>query len=198
MELSPEQREGLNVALNEATLLGLEVDPSRRLAGATFSVLALQETGVVPSDSRVQMLFVNVGRVAVSLFDESSPAPVPVPIDRLLETVQSFNGGDVYGWEFVDVKDNPFQASGSGKSLDLEFTDGSMAHSINLFQGVKRKLDLCVWFEDLKVRTPDGIEIDMRDFIAAGRRWWDAFHKHDPRTQGRGMFSMAPKSDGHA
>jgi hypothetical protein len=82
MDLSEEQRQGLNVALNEAILLGLEVDSSRRLAGATFSVFSLPEVGVPPSDTRVQILFLNVGRVAVGLFDENESIPVFIVFTR--------------------------------------------------------------------------------------------------------------------
>jgi hypothetical protein len=41
MHLSQEDIDGIGIALNEATLLGAEVDPERALAGLTFSVLSL-------------------------------------------------------------------------------------------------------------------------------------------------------------
>jgi len=190
--------EGLNIGLNEATLLGLELDPSRRLANGTFAVLSLPESGEVPSDRRVQVLFVNVGRVAATLTQPDQPGAVPVQIEQLLDAVQSFGGRAIYGWEFFDIKDNPLQPSGAGKSLDIEFEDGSRAHSINLFQedGQEggRRIDICIWFEGLALLTPDGNEVDLEEFVAGGRRWWDAFHKHDPRTQGHDLFSMAPKA----
>ena len=66
MDLTEEHRHGLNIALNEAELFGFEVDPSRRLAAATFNVLTLPVQGPPPSDRRVQMLFSPVGRVAAS------------------------------------------------------------------------------------------------------------------------------------
>lgn len=194
---SGDDTKGMNIALNEATLLGLEVDPSRKLAGGTFAVLSLPESGELPTDRRVQVLFVNVGRVAATLTDPSQPGAVPIPIEQLLDAVQSFGGRTIYGWEFFDIKDNPFEPSGAGKSLDIEFEDGSRAHSINLFQEDGRehgrRLDICIWFEGLALLTPDGNEVDPDEFIAGGRRWWDAFHQHDPRTQGLGLFSMASK-----
>jgi hypothetical protein len=56
MVLDEEQRHGIDVALNEADLLGFEVDPTRRLAAATFRVLTLPENGPAPNDRRVQFL----------------------------------------------------------------------------------------------------------------------------------------------
>jgi hypothetical protein len=41
MDLSDDLRHDLDVALNEATLLRAEVDPERRAAALTFSVLSL-------------------------------------------------------------------------------------------------------------------------------------------------------------
>jgi hypothetical protein len=198
MERSRGDREGLNIALNEAILLGLEVDASRRLGGGTLEVLSLPESGEPPTDRRVQVLFVNVGRVAAILIDPDQPSAVPIQTEQLLETVQSFGGGAIYGWEFVDITDNPLLPPGAGKSLDVEFAGGSKAHSINLFQEGRRKLDVCIWFEGLAIRTPDGNEVDVEEFIAGGRRWWDAFHRHDPRTQGHGLFSRAPKAKSDA
>ena len=58
-----ELRNELGVALNEADLLGFEVDPARRIATATFRVLTLPAEGPPPADRRVQMLFRPVGRV---------------------------------------------------------------------------------------------------------------------------------------
>ena len=43
-------------ALNESDLLGVEIDPDRRLAGATFRVLTLPTEGMPPEDRRVQLL----------------------------------------------------------------------------------------------------------------------------------------------
>src|SRR5262245_32108018 len=67
--LTEEQCAGLNVALNEADLLGFEVNAERRMAAATFRVLTLPEIGPAPDDRRVQFLFRPVGRVAASLRD---------------------------------------------------------------------------------------------------------------------------------
>jgi hypothetical protein len=107
MALSEEERHAIGIALNEATLLGLEVDPNRRVAAATFRVLTLPPDGPAPSDARVQLLFHPVGRVLASLRERDSPdvefASVPFAVGQLLEVVQSFGGLPVYGWEFIDL-----------------------------------------------------------------------------------------------
>jgi hypothetical protein len=56
--------------------------------------------------------------------------------------------------------------------------------------GVTRHLDLCLWFDELEIRRPSGEQVPLDEFAAAGKRWWDAFHAHDPRTQGLGMAPL--------
>src|SRR6266511_308354 len=67
MELSSEDRAALGVALNEAALLGVEVDRGTRHAAATLAVLSLPMEGPEPEDRRVQLVLESVGRFAASL-----------------------------------------------------------------------------------------------------------------------------------
>jgi hypothetical protein len=106
MSLSEEQSAGLNVALNEADLLGFEVDPERRIAAVMLSVLTLRENGPTPQDRRVQIVFHPVGRVAASLrngrWDDPDAEVVPFTLAELLPIVQS-GGLSRYGWELIDA-----------------------------------------------------------------------------------------------
>jgi hypothetical protein len=112
MQLTESQKIGLGVALNESTLLGFEVDPTRRLAGATFAVLTLPEEGPPLEDSRIQFLLYPVGRVAASLrlgrWDDQTAEVVSFGIESLLEMVRSFGGRPIYGWQFFDVHEEDF------------------------------------------------------------------------------------------
>jgi hypothetical protein len=134
MELNEEERHAIGVALNEATLLGLEVDPNRRLAAATFSVLTLPPEGPAPSDAGVQMLFHPIGRVMAVLRERDSPdvefAVVPFAIDQVLEVVQSFGGLPVYGWEFIDLISDQTEWG----SLKWQSGVDGLQHSISLLQ----------------------------------------------------------------
>lgn len=199
MSLSPEQVQGLGVALNEASLLGLEVSPERCLAAATFAVLTLPDAGAASDDARVQFQFHGVGRVAASLrhgrWDDAKARVDTFPLARLLEVVQSFNGLPIYGWEFFDVHEQHFAKWSDRLSLDFRCATGGSKHSISLFQdGGDRILDICLWFEDLSIHSPLGVNIRLEDFIAGGRRWWDAFYQGDERTAGAGIIPL--KNDG--
>jgi hypothetical protein len=193
MSLTDEQRNGLNVALNEADLLGFEVDPGRRLAAATFRVLTLPESGPVPDDRRLQFLFGPVGRVVASLrngrWDDPGAPVVPFAVGDLFSIVQSFGGLPVYGWEFIDVEAREPAQWSDRLSLDWASGDDGRAHSITVFQEPgDRILDLCAWFDELEIRDPEGRRVPIDACIASGKRWWDAFYAGDERTKGHGMF----------
>ena len=198
MELSEELTHDLNVALNEATLIGAEVNVADRVAALTFAVLRLpSDDGPPPDDDRVQFILGPVGRLAASLRDGRSDdldAPVEqFALDQLLEVVLSFKGRSVYGWEFLDrpERDN-FAAWSDRLSLDWRSEPGGLSHTLDLFQeGYDRHLDLRIWFDELRVFTPDCEEIALSDFAAGGVRWWDGLYANDPRTAGHGIAPLA-------
>src|SRR5690606_38158918 len=140
--------------------------------------------------SRIQLVFRSVGRLAVSLrggrWDDRMAPVLPITIDNLLSTVQSFGGLPIYGWDFIDTAEQEMAQWGDRLSLDWR-SPGSVGlrHSLALFQdGRDRHLDLCVWFDTLEVRRPDGTSLPLEEVAAGGKRWWDAFFANDPRTQG--------------
>ena len=195
--LSDDLKKALDVALNEASLLGFEFDPERRLAAATLGMLSLPaDGGPMPDDSRVQFLFHDVGRLAVSYragrWNDRDAVVNPLTADQVLATVQSFGGLPVYGWKFFDQCEREMAKWGDRLSLDwIASPTLASPHSLTLFQeGPDRHLDLCVWFASLETRSPDGRVLSLERVAEAGKRWWDAFYAQDPRTKGMGMFPL--------
>jgi hypothetical protein len=197
MELSADLKHALGVALNEATLLGIELDAHNRRVGATLAVLTLPaDGGPMPRDPRVQFVFAPVGRVVASLrqgrWDDPAAHVVPITGDQLLDVVRSFGGLPVYGWEFFDTAESKLEKLGRRLSLDWRGGNDGMAHSVRFFQaGPDRHLDVIIWFDWFTVRDHAGREISLAEFTAGGKRWWDAFYDHDPRTQGMGMSPLS-------
>ncbi len=195
MELTKEVAEGLGVAFNEATVLGVELIPSERRAGVTLELLTLPEVGPPPEDTRVQLRMEPVGRLAASLrlglWNDPTAQVVPFEIGDLLETVRSLGCLPVYGWEFFDQHERDFTTWSDRLSLDWKSGRDGMAHSFLLFQeGNNRHLDICVWFDSFEIVNPSGDLLKVEDVIAGGERWWKAFHASDPRTEGRGLVPM--------
>ncbi len=195
MRLGKNERHALGVALNEADLLEVEVDPQCRTAAATFRVLTLPKKGPAPEDRRVHILFRPVGRVVVSLrlenWDGRGVEHVEAPlleIDELLSTVQSFGGAAVYGYDFFDSHDQILKNRRNHLSLDWNSGTDGLQHSVTLFQEVgKRYLDLIIWFDEMQIRAPDASVISIAKFCAGGKRWWDGLYSGDSRTQGVGI-----------
>src|SRR5690349_7908259 len=136
--LTQEQKQGLDVAFNEATLLGAEVDSTTRVAGITLSVLTLPEAGPAPADPRMQVLLYGVQRVAASLrlgnWNDLQAPMQPFELSELLSVVQSFGGCAIYGWEFFDLGPEQFESWQGKFSLDVTFCETPAQHSISLFQ----------------------------------------------------------------
>jgi hypothetical protein len=197
MLLTEEQIYGLGIALNESSLLGIEVDPKGRIAAATFSVLTLPEAGPPPLDARLQFIFSPVGRVAASLrhgtWDDATAKVESFPIEQLLQVVEQFKGGSIYGWEFIDVDESKdFRKWLDRLSLDFRSGEDGLSHTIDLFQSMDSSLhlDVRLWFDEFVIRNPDNQEVPLDDFIAGGKRWWDGLYGGDQRTQGHGIAPL--------
>jgi len=130
-------------------------------------------------------------------WDDTKAPLIPVAPNELLDTVRSFGGLPVYGWEFLDVHEREMAQWGDRLSLDWRSPSGAhppgcgLSHSLLLFQdGGDRHLDLCVWFDEIEARKPDGMPMPLAELAAGGRRWWDALNTRDPRTADTGIFPL--------
>lgn len=206
MTLTAEQRYALGVALNEAGLLGVEIDEVQRSVCVTFSVFTLPQSGPCPEEAQVQFSFCPVGRLIASLrngdWNDTDAEIVPIEAKDLPAVVESFNGQPVYGWDFFDVPDGKRKEHWLQQlSLDWKPSgDGSgMSHHVTLFQeGHERHLDIRIYFDRFAICDPDGKELGIDEFSAGGQRWWKALFDGDPRTQGKGLTSLADEQDEEA
>lgn len=193
--LSKDEISGLNIALNEAELLGLEVEEGRKLATGTFSVLSLPKHGPMSDDRRVSIVFKPVGRVVASLrnahWSDPNEEAVPFEIASLLEVVTSFDNHSIYGWDFVDADIEDQSDWMNRLSLDWSSGDDGRTHSITLFQDQhNRILDLCVWFDRIELFDSSQKRIRLQDFVDDGKRWWEALHSGDERTKAMGILPL--------
>ena len=183
----------LEVALNEATVAGLRAEPGAAVS-LLLHVLALPEEGPPDPDTRRALVFSGVSRVRV-LLRRDVPGEVDYgPALRLadLAAVEEFfasltRTGDLYGWEFLDapdlVADWPPEVSldltlgpaGAGTRSLYWFNECGTADGSFCIEGL-------VEFTDVAARRADGTPLAIEDFVADGRRWWDAFHGGDPRV----------------
>jgi hypothetical protein len=196
--IGSEERDGLNVALNEATWIGIRVDAETRRAAVLLDVLSLPVEGPAPVSAPVVVAVDRVSRIAASLrngwWNDTAAEVVAVELADLDATVRSFGGCPIYGWECIDPPEESWAHWCERLSLDLTFAEQTSPHVLELFQeggsAAPRHFDLRVWFDRIGISTPDGRHLPLVDFIAAGVRWWDEMYAGDPRTSGRGIVPL--------
>jgi len=192
MNLNEATRTGLGVAIDAADLVGVAVDPATRTAIVTFLV-------PVPADGEcrrardVQLLLHPVARVAASLRHGAphgrAATVVAQSLGDLPATVRSFGGMPVHGCGFFDAHETGLAQWGDRLSLDWRSGRGAGRHSLTLCQdAADRRVDLCIWFDDLEVLDGRGFRIPVASFIADGRECRRASRARGLPTAGRGQW----------
>jgi hypothetical protein len=189
----------IDLALNEASWFDAVVDRDRRQIALAFDVLALPDGSNDSGCERVSVVLVDVHRCVAShrrgRWDDASAEVLPCGQAELPDVVRAFGGSAVYGWEFFDTPEEHWRRWSKRLSFDEQWAPGSGAHSLDLFkegqvEGADQHLDFRAWFDRLEVYSEDGRAIDLEDFAAAGKRWWDAMYAGDKRTAGAGIFPL--------
>jgi hypothetical protein len=195
VQLSGEQVRDFNIALNEAELVGAEVNVSERLAGLTLAVLSLPaDDGPEPDDPRVQVILESLGRVVASLrhgrWDDESARAELFAVDQLNTVVGRCGQLPMYGWEFLDVPDeDSFDRWRDRLSLNWEREPTTANLTRSNSQESSPHLDMRFWFDEIRIFRPNGQEVAFDDFPAGGVRWWDALDEADLPPAG------SPKDD---
>jgi hypothetical protein len=192
-----ETRVGMDVALNEADVLGIRLDPAGAWCDLFMHVLALPETGPLDPDARRILRLTMPGRVSILLrrdrLGQDGYGPV-IPVSGL-DAVEDFFAslswsGAIYGWKFLDdpslTRDWPERPS-----LTVQIQPGAAPHSLYWFNECGRMeggtsasylIEGTLTFEDLEVMRADATPQQLDEFVADGHRHWQAFYDHDPRT----------------
>lgn len=187
---------GLNIALSEATCLGLDVDIETKQLHLDLAVLTLPESvqpdsteRTTPEEPKVRLTFNGVSRVAASLrqhrWDDNEPHVLPLELSGLSEAITSFGGGRLHGREFIDIDDSGWMLWSELLSFDTAIDQRISPHVLEFSQeeGINpRELDIRVWFDTIIIHDSNGDEVPLPDFVSGGVRWWSAHDVGDPRT----------------
>lgn len=192
----PDISEKFGVALNEATLLDVQLDSENAIVKCILRVVTVDKNGKVPDDNTAVFTFSPVGRLITSLRhghwqDENARVQAFAP-HELSAIIQSFNGQSIYGWEFFNLGSKAIEDWVNKLSLDYRSNNGDgISNTIDLFQeeGVSRHLDLRIWFDNLIIHDPIGNHIDLETFFENGRRAWDSIFDGKDQTSGFGIVS---------
>jgi len=179
--ISQDIKDGLNFALNEATLLGLDFDEKQRNVYVTFSPIAIQTDGTVPADNRVLFAFKNVGRIASSLTLKKDTDAIKFEARELAEKINEYKNEQLYGWEFIDNGANLFKDWESNKSFDLILNESfEDQHTIDLFQEDKystKSIDIRLWFDTIEIFDSNLNPVTFQTFIDNGKRGWEKINQ---------------------
>jgi hypothetical protein len=188
---------GINVALNEATLLGVEFHRDKEIVAVTFAPVAIDENGQVPTDNRVQFVFKPVGRFIASYrlghWDDKTAPIVKFEPEQILERVEEFGHCAIYGWEFIDCKKEGDYSWLDKLSFDFNSDcNHGKEHSIELFQeGAYKHIDIKIWFDEFEIYSPSYEKIKVHTFIDNGKRGWDGVYYGNASEK----FGIYPSKD---
>lgn len=197
MKLSSDEIEGFNLALDEATVLGAELNDDRTKMAITFDVLTLpSDTEPEPEDSRISLRLHDISRLAVSLrkgrWDDDNAEILRFEVSDFFNMVHNSCGGAIYGIKFLNAGEEWFETWKNKLSLNFVNEDRPSKFTLDLFQDGQNTLNMRVWFESFKILSPELQEIELETFISGGKRWWEGFNRGDMRTMGRGMIQLDP------
>jgi hypothetical protein len=162
------------------------------------TVLSRDVDGHETDDPRRTLRLSGVSRIAASYragtWDDAAAPVIPLDLEGLDRLLRRHGGGPVYGWEFVDTGRSA-RAWEHRLSLDLTLT-GRGGHHLTLFQdlGGVHHLDLRVWFADVSVLDGAGHRIELDEFIAGGRRWWEAMYAGERSDLAPSIVATAPEA----
>jgi hypothetical protein len=201
MKIDEELKHRIGLALNEATLLGVEFDKEKKLVACSFALVAMTKDGNVPEDNRLLFIFKPVGRFVASYrnghWDNKNASIEKFEPERILETIQSFKGLPIYGWDFVNCGDKDFDTWKDRLSFDYSRGDNiHLTNTIDLFQeGDNRHIDLRIWFDDFEILTPMYEEVDLEEFLENGKRGWDAVYANNDKMSNSGIIPSTSENE---
>ena len=181
-DITQDIKDGLNLALNEAVIVGLDYDEKLRTVYVTFYPVAVQMDGTISNDNRFLFAFRNVGRLASSLTIEPETKAVKFDTKELSAKMSEFRNESLYGWEFIDNDEElVFKQWKDNVSFDkIMSEDYSKQHTIDLFQEDKyseKTIDIRIWFDTIEIFDCNLNQFDKQTFIDNGKRGWDKLYK---------------------
>lgn len=201
MQIDEELRHRIGLALNEATLLGVEYNKEKNLVACSFALIAMDKDGNVPEDNRLLFIFKPVGRFAASLqnghWDNKNAEVEKFEPENILEIIQSFKGRSIYGWDFINCGDKDFDTWKDRLSFDYTTGDNiGLTNTIDLFQeGFNRYIDLRIWFDDFEIFTPTYEPVDLEEFLENGKRGWAAVYANNDKMSNFGIIPATAENE---
>jgi hypothetical protein len=186
MKITHEVKKAFDIALNEATIHGVEFIKEQRTVGCTFGLVSMNEDGKISEDNRLLFILKPIGRIAASLThkitEKSSETVEKFESDKLFEKVKEFGNQPIYGWDFINSGDEAFEKWSNKLSFDFNYMDkNGLTNTLDLFQEGygESSIDIRVWFDNIEIFTPSYKSVSIDTFLNNGKRGWDAIYSDD-------------------
>ncbi|MCW7494671.1 hypothetical protein ND861_18605 [Leptospira sp. 2 VSF19] len=194
MNINEQLRDQIDLAFNEATLLGIEFKKEKSIVACTFDLITMNKNGEVPKDKRLLFIFKSVGRFVASLrnarWDDSTAKAEIFDYHNIGEVVQKFGARSIYGWEFINRGNEIYDTWKDRLSFDFNSNHTSgLTNTIDLFQeNYNKHIDIRIWFDSFDILTPNYESVELEEFLENGKRGWEAIYSNNPRMQSFGIF----------
>ena len=198
--LDPPLITDLNVALDEAVVQGVRIDRPAGQVRVLLQVLTLPAEGPADPDPRRAVILTGVSQSRVLLRRDRTGAipfgpPIPLADQQALDDFfASLTFADAtHGGRMLDDP-SPTDDWPATPSLVVPFPAQPADHYLHWFTECGREepggtigyhLEGLIQFDTLAIERADSTPVGIRDFAAAGRRWWIARHNNDPRVSAR-------------
>lgn len=176
MKISEKLKNGLDIVLNEAAILGLDLNEDENYLSCKLELL--QENGSeIPN--YVTLKLENLKRYisAYKTDIQNSKKIIQFHPNQIAEYLQNFIHKDIYGWEFFNVENSNFNFD----KLSFEYitdTNYTNFNSLELFQeGFNDDLEIKIWFERVRFFDEKNNELNIEQLIAQQNKIWETIFK---------------------
>lgn len=167
----------LNIALNEADVVAVKFSEKLNKFAILLSPIRADQTGNIPADNLLKMIFSPVHRIAVSCrdgrWDDNKADVIPLDPQEFADNVRTHGRFPIYNGDFIDNDNTFFRKYEDRLSFDFKNPlDQLGKHSFEFARDTDQFMIVKVWFDDVKLFDSTDTEINMDDFVADAKRAW--------------------------
>lgn len=173
MAISKEIREGLNIILNEASIINIEFNEIENYIFCKFELLR-EKDNKTPNIANFK--FENIFRF-VAKYSEKVEDIIKVKKinpNEISYYVGKFINKDIYGWDFINIEKSNFNFENS--SFDYITSESyDEQDSIELFQDdFDEDIEIKIWFGKFEIFNELYQKINIEDLILRQKKIWDS------------------------
>ena|SRR5690606_6339147 len=170
MKFSEEIRDQLDLILNEATFIDLDLNENENSITCKFELLKENNSNY---SNYIELKLENIKKYisAYRIDIKDSNKLIKFPKSEISKYLTKFIFNDLYGWEFFNVENSNFNLN----ELSFEYNKSvefEKFNSLELFKEDMNDIIIKIWFENFKFIDSDFNEIDLKLLFEKQNRIW--------------------------